>query len=282
MKAGKRAESTQKVAKTELNQNKKNLVLVVIIIITVLLIAWIINMSKRADRTVSVAMYTQDIGKNTPMTEDMFCKYEMNQAEFDKYATEDENGTMKRRIVLWEEVPDALGTFAAYPLHKNTVCMYKDLIFERIDNSDSVMYNFPGKTIVALNIDTSDLDSYKTFIEPGDKINITCISTKTTDVESADGSTSSTVETTVAEPLFNDITVADLINNDGDSILDIYEEYKNKTTYEQAQLDADETFKESVQPASLLVALTPEELDAYYIKLAGDYEFKMSLPQRNK
>ena len=81
--------------------------------------------------------------------------------------------------------------------------------------------------------------------------------------------------------MFNDIMIADLINNAGESILDIYADYNNRTTYEQAQLDLSQTFQDSVEPRTLLVALTPDELDRYYYYLSkSQVEFKMSLPQR--
>ena len=54
-----------------------------------------------------------------------------------------------------------------------------------------------------------------------------------------------------------------------------------RTIYQQAQLDASTTFQQSVEPADLLVALTPEELYRYYYLLKKEnVEFKMSLPQR--
>ena len=81
--------------------------------------------------------------------------------------------------------------------------------------------------------------------------------------------------------MFSDIMVADLINNAGESILDIYADYRDKSVYEQAQLDSSQTFKDSVEPRTLLVALTPEEKERYYYFLSKEnVEFKMSMPQR--
>lgn len=52
------------------------------------------------------------------------------------------------------------------------------------------------------------------------------------------------------------------------------------TVYEQAQMDKDEDFQKSVEPSSLLLALTQEELQEYYKCLNKNCTFKMSLPQR--
>ena len=129
-------------------------------------------------------------------------------------------------------------------------------------------------------------ESFKTFLQPGDRINITAIFSADEKIETDDGYggvSSETVETFREETLFKDIMVADLLNQSGDSILDIYASYNEKTVYQQANLDASETFQQSVTPSSLLVALTPEEEELYYKYLSkSDVEFKVSLPQRTE
>ena len=75
--------------------------------------------------------------------------------------------------------------------------------------------------------------------------------------------------------------MADLINESGQSILDIYSDYAKLSTSEQAQKDADEKFIESTTPDKVIVALTPEEKQRYYYYLAKTgVQFKISLPQR--
>ena len=55
------------------------------------------------------------------------------------------------------------------------------------------------------------------------------------------------------------------------------------TVYQQAALDVDESWQDSVEPSTLLVALTPEEEALYYEYLSkNDIEFHMSLPQRTE
>ena len=83
--------------------------------------------------------------------------------------------------------------------------------------------------------------------------------------------------------IFPDIMLADLLNQQGKSILDIYAAYKNDTVYNQARKDADESFQASVTPETMLVALTPEEEEIYYYYLGkDDIEFRISLPQRTE
>ena len=77
--------------------------------------------------------------------------------------------------------------------------------------------------------------------------------------------------------------VADLLNDKGDSILDLFEQYNSKSVFQQAQLDASDSWQTQTEPDKLLLALTPEEESSYYQYLSkSDVTFKMSLPQRTE
>lgn len=281
MKIGHRAENNR-MARTEVNNQKRNLWLGALIVVCIGLIIWIVMVGKQAERTIAVCMLSQDVYKNQTITSDMLVEYDMLEGEFNKYALVDSNGAKSRRIVLWSERDLLVGAFAAYPLQNNTVAMYDNFITERIDNSDSVLYSFPGKEIVSIEIAEGELEAYKTFLRPGDRINITAIYNIEASADGSNGRNEYSVETTRVEYPFRDVMVADLLNSKGDSILDIYESYNQMTVYEQASMDASEDFQDSVEPASLILALTQDELVEYYRCLGKDCEFKMSLPQRTE
>lgn len=291
MKIGKKRETNTGVdsgviasKKPGRNQSKKSLLLVVVVVITALLITWVYAMGKKATDTVTVVMTSQSIYKNQQITESMLQPYDMVKAEFEKYATVSESGTVTRRILLWDEASMIIGSYAAYPLQANTLAEYRSFYKSKIDNSDSVLYSFPGKEIVSLDIATTDLQTFKTFLEPGDRITITAVYTSEETVKTSDGfggTTTEKVQTYKSEKVFQDIFVADLLNQKGDSILDIYEDYNGRSVSQQAALDASSSFQDSVEPKSLLVALTPEEKELYYYYLSkNDVTFRMSLPQR--
>lgn len=286
---GRRAQSAGgsaglKPGKPSKNQTKKSLYIVVTVVITALLIVWVYSMGRKAEETVQVCMTSQAIYKNQVITESMLQPYDMLKGEFEKFAITESNGTKTRRILLWEERGMILNSFAAYPIQANEYCEYRDFIRSRVDNEDNVLYSFPGKNIVQLSIGIDDLSSFKTFLQPGDRVNISAIYSESEAVVQTDafgGQTTQNVETFKTERVFNDIMIADLLNSSGESILDIYADYNNRTTYQQAQLDASQSFKDSVEPATLLVALTPQEEERYYYYASkGDVEFVMSLPQR--
>ena len=266
------------------NQSKKSLSIIVTVVITALLITWVYSMGRKAEETVQVCMTAQSIYKNQVITESMLQPYDMLKGEFEKFSTVKSNGTKQRRILLWDERQMILNSFAAYPLQANNYCEYRNFIKSRVDNKDNVLYSFPGKDIINLKIGTDDLSAFKTFLQPGDRVNISAIYSQTEVVIEDDGfggQNRTQQETFKTEEVFSDLMIADLLNSKGESILDIYADYNDKTTYQQAQLDASQTFQDAVEPRTLLVALTPEEKERYFYYLSkGSVEFKMSLPQR--
>lgn len=272
------------VGKPSKNQNKKNMYIIVTVLITALLITWVYSMGRKAEETVQVCMTSQSIYKNQVVTESMLQPYDMLKGEFEKFSTVQSDGTKKRRVLLWEERGMIINTFAAYPLQANNYCEYRSFIKSRVDNSDSVLYSFPGKEIVPLEVNSNELQAFKTFLQPGDRVNVTALFSqkeKITEDDGFGGTTTQTVETFRTETVFKDIMIADLINSTGESILDIYADYRDKTVYQQAQLEASQTFQDSVEPKTLLVALSPDELDRYFYYLSkSQVEFRMSLPQR--
>lgn len=284
MKIGKKSEGRVKSSKSEKNNSKKNILLMLVLVVTVVLIFWVYTMGQKAEQTISVVMLAENVYKNEAITESKLKEYKMLVGEFEKYAVDKEDGTKKRRILLWEEKDMIINTFAAYPLQADTVAMYNNFIKSRTDNSDTVLYSFPGKNIITLNVGDSDLTSFKTFLQPGDTINVTAIfsSKEQIYVTDEDGNkTKETVETFREEKVFTDIMVADLLNSQGESILDLYASYNEKTVYQQAKLDTSESWLKSVEPSVMLVALTPEEETRYFQYLSkSDVSFYISLPQR--
>lgn len=272
--------------KPDKNQSKRNMSLLILVALTAVLLIWVYSMGRKAEETVQVIMYAEAIYKNEAITQDKIVPYDMLVGEFEKYAVEQSDGTKKRRILLWEERDQILNTFAAYPLKANTVAEYRDMIRSRVDNSDNVLYSYPGKNIVTLDVGDDDLRAFKTFLQPGDRINVVAIYQETERMDVEDeygGKTTEMVDVFREETVFPDIMLADLLNSRGDSILDIYASYRDKTVYQQAQLDSSDTFQESVTPSTMLVALTPEEEVMYYYYLGKDsVSFRISLPQRTE
>lgn len=286
-KAGNSNMEVGSVSRTpKLNQSKKTGSILVVVAITIGLIAWVISIGNKAEATVAVVQLKEGVYKNQVLTADDVEQYDMLQGEFEKYAIKNDDGTYSRRLVLWDEIGNILGSnpFAAYPLQGGTLLEYRSILSSRIDNSDSVLYSYPGKDIVKLDIGSTDLSTFKTFLQPGDRLNVEALYSDKVTVRVKDAygvESEEEQEVFRTETVFGSIMIADLLNSNGESVLDIYTNYNDLTVTEQAALDSDSDFQESVEPASLLVALTPEEKERYYYyKSKKDVEFTLSLPQR--
>ena len=266
------------------NQVKKSSLAILLIIITAGLIFWVMQMGQKAEETIQVTLLAQNVYKNQLITEDMLKPYDMLVAEYEKYALVSSDGATKRKLLLWSEKDKVVNGFAAYPLMIDTYAEYRNFIKSRVDNTDNALYSFPGKYLVPLTIDGADLDAFKTYLKPGDRLTIEAVFNETISVESVDeyGTVTKTdVDTFKTETVFGDILTADIKNSSGESILDIYANYRELTVWDQAALDASASFKDKTRAQTLVVALTPEEKERYYYYLSkGNIKFKASLPQR--
>lgn len=286
MKMGRNREATGKtrVGRPALNQAKKSSLAIILILITAGIIFWVMQMGQKAERTVPVAMLSQNVYKNQVITEDMFKQYDMLEAEYEKYALVNSSGATQRRILLWDERSKVINGFAAYPLMANTYAEYRNFIKSRIDNNDNALYSFPGKFLTPLEIEGADLEAFKTYLMPGDRLTIEAVyvqSVQTEETNEYGDKINKTIDVFKTETVFGDIMVADIKNSSGDSVLDIYANYRNLPVWDQAKMDASTTFKQSTQAKTLVVALTPEEKERYYYFLSKkEIKFKASLPQR--
>jgi hypothetical protein len=284
MKLFKNKRNENKVYSTSLNKSKNLIPTIAVGAITALVIAWVAITGRKAEETVSVVMVKSPMYKNEVMTEDNMMEYKMIRAEFEKYSIKRDDGTVYQRLLLWKDREKAINTFAAYPIQKETLLETRSLIISRVDNTDSVLYSFPAKEIVELSVGGSELNSFKTFLQPGDRVNVDAIFTERITKQKDDGfggTTTEDVEVSKTEPVFTGIMIADIINGQGQSVLDIYQKYNSATVQEQVALDSSDEFREKTEPKTLLIALTPDEKDRYYQYLSKNGStFRISLPQR--
>lgn len=283
-----KAKSPKVTSKTNVNNHKGSFLIIISLIITVLLCVWVLMLGKKAEASIAVCMSAKDLYKNEQITDlsSQVKSYDMTELEYLKY-TRTEGNTTYRRIVTWDEVNSLSGMYMAYYVPLEHVLEYDMFVKSKVENSDTVLYAYPGKEIVSLQLGTSDLSSFKTFLTTGDRINIECTYTETIRVyEDAENTSSNRdyedVEQFYTVPVFTNIQIADILNSDGDSVLDLKAEYDSLTIFEQASLDADESYQERLEPSTILLALTPQEKREYYKYLSKGGTFRMSLPQRTE
>lgn len=284
MKIGKSKDKGMVASKPKRNASLSVLAIAGVAAVTVAMVVWVQSIGKKAEETVSVIMVNQAVHKNEQLTSDMLKEYAMITAEAEKYA--DPSGGSYSRLIPYSEsnVSAVSGMIAAYAMPQDTLLMTNMLVNDVIDNSDTVLYSYPGKNLITLTAGTGDLTAFKSFLSPGDRINITAIYSEQTTVYKTDENgerVSENVDLFKEENLFTDILLADILNSDGDSILDLYTYYNSLSVYEQVSLNNSEEWADQVSPETLLVALTPEEETRYYQYLSKDnVEFHISLPQR--
>lgn len=277
-------------SKTNVNSHKKSLLIIISLIITVLACIWVLMLGKKAEATVAVCMSAKDLYKNEQITDlnSQIKQYDMTEIEYLKY-TRQEGNAEYRRIIPAYEMGYLQGLYMAYYVPIEHVLEYDMFVTSKIENSDTVLYAYPGKEIVSLQLGTSDLSAFKTFLTTGDRINIECTYTETirvydnTDVNISEVNREyEEVEQFYTVPVFTNIQIADILNSDGDSVLDLKAAYDELTIFEQSALDDDETYQEKLEPSTILLALTPQEKREYYKYLSKGGTFRMSLPQRTE
>ena len=284
MKIGKSKDRGMVSSKPKKNASLSVLAIAGVAVLTIGMVVWVQSIGKKAEQTVSVVMVNQPVHKNEQITSDMLKEYAMISAEAEKYA-DPSGGSYSRLIPYTEDNVSAIsGMIAAYAMPQDTLLMTNMLVSDVIDNSDTVLYSYPGKNLITLTAGTGDLQAFKSFLSPGDRINITAIYSEQTNVFKTDENgerVEDIVDVFKEEDLFTDILLADILNSDGDSILDLYTYYNSLSVYDQIELSNTEDWKDQITPETLLVALTPEEETRYYQYLSKDnVEFHISLPQR--
>lgn len=236
--------------------------------------------SAETRKTITVVRLKNDtpISANALITEDMVEAYDMYYKEYEQYGTmKFSDGTTRSTIVRWSDRDAVLGKrYAAYYLRGGTILFWDSTLSDQT-RKNSYLYSMDGEL---LNIQMNTVNDFGDMVVPGDTLNIRATYTTTiynlpTETEyiysSETGATgNSGVEFERNDMLFSEVSILDMLNSAGNSIFDIYYDYISKTKQEQAALLADDGFLQSVQPASILLECTAEEVERYmYLQSKG-------------
>lgn len=236
--------------------------------------------SAETRKTITVVRLKNDtpISANALITEDMVEAYDMYYKEYEQYGTmKFSDGTTRSTIVRWSDRDAVLGKrYVAYYLRGGTILFWDSTLSDQT-RKNSYLYSMDGEL---LNIQMNTVNDFGDMVVPGDTLNIRATYTTTiynlpTETEyiysSETGATgNSGVEFERNDMLFSEVSILDMLNSAGNSIFDIYYDYISKTKQEQAALLADDGFLQSVQPASILLECTAEEVERYmYLQSKG-------------
>ena len=242
--------------------------LLVIAVIGVIGINWWTSRDMRD--TVEVAVFKTNVAQNAYISSSMIDKMEMTTADYKRAAiVKMSDGTERRQIVLYSDAAKALvGKYAANYVRMNTP-IYYDAITTEYTKAKSYLYQMDGTELLKIDVDPKQFGD---IIVPGDKLNIRItydeatykIISETDYLQLSDeeklGLQGSSTKT---ELMFSEVTILDMLNAEGSSIFDKYYALMSLPESEQRKKIADSSFSKSIEPKSVLIAVTPEEAERY-------------------
>ena len=274
------------------NQSRaRNRILGILIALIVVMIITIATAAASAEsrKTIAVVRLKDDISANALITDDMLEVYDMYYKEYAQYGTmKFSDGTTRSTIVTWNMRDKVVGQrYAAYYLRGNTVLFWDSTIKDQT-RKNSYLYSMSGEL---LNIQMTTTEDFGDMVVPGDSLNIYATYTETNydlpseeqykyQMESGSAQGTSGVEQTKTELMFSEVQILDMLNGNGQSIFDIYYEYISKTKAEQQALLSDDSFLQNVQPASILLEVTSEEVERYMKLQSLGASYQMTLLPR--
>lgn len=227
------------------------------------------------------------ISANSLITDDMLEAYDMYYKEFQQYGTmKFSDGSTRSTIVRWNDKDLVVGKrYAAYYMRGGTVLFWDSTISDQT-RKNSYLYSMSGEL---LNIQMTTTQDFGDMVVPGDTLNVRATYTAKVynlpteqeyKLSSTNGTTTDGVDVTKTDSLFSEVTILDMLNSSGNSIFDIYYQYIAATKAEQQAMLNDDSFLQSVQPASILVECTAEEVEHYMKLQAAGASYQMTLLPR--
>lgn len=242
-----------------------------------------------AKKTITVCRIKQDapLSANAMIKESMIEPYEMYYKEFKQYGTvKFSDGSTRSTIIRWSDrdlVTDK--RYAAYYMRQGTV-LFWDATLKDQTRKNSYLYSMDGEL---LNIKMTTTDDFGDMVVPGDSLNIRASYDKVNyDLPSEEqymlsektGASNEPITMKVVEPLFSEVQVLDMLNSDGESIFDIYYEYISMSKAQQAEALASEEFLSSVEPESILLECTAEEVEHFMSLQSSSPQYQVTLLPR--
>lgn len=241
--------------------------LLVIAVIGIIVINWWTSRDMRD--TVEVAVFKSNVAQNAYISGSMIDKMEMTTADYKRAAiVKMSDGTERRQIVLYNDAKNLIGKYAANYIRRNTP-IYYDAITTEYTKANSYLYQMDGTELLKIDVDPKQFGD---ILVPGDKLNIRItydeasykIISETDYLQlSEDERAGLQGVVTKTELMFSEVTVLDMLNSDGESIFDKYYALMSLPESQQRSQIADSKFAKSIEPKSVLIAVTPEEAERY-------------------
>lgn len=192
----------------------------------------------------------------------------MTRAEFNSRGTyKSASGQVKSAVVLASDMDTiADKAYASYFLRHGTP-IYWDSLSKETPKKYSYLYKMDGE-LLYVDIDAGE---FGRMLVPGDHINVRIsyeeelykLNTVEEYTAMKESGVSPQTTANVQSKLFNDVSVMDILNKDGESIFDLYYELLALPKAQQQKMIDSEDFLKRVEPVKILLQVTPEEADFY-------------------
>lgn len=263
------------------NYSRSRNIILLLVSVVVIVIAVNIVSSLQLRKTISVVSLNSSVVQGGLITMDNMSELVMTNADYERLGIDE--ASKKRQIVLWEEREALVNKYASYYIRRGTP-VYLDSISTDSSKQYSYLYNMDGELLkISMSADTFGL-----MLVPGDHINVRAayseaIYTLPTENElilqqQTGISPQSSVKKQIL--LFNNVAVLDILNKAGESIYDKYYEVLAMPKSKQAEVLNSEDFRDAVEPAEILLNVTPEEADRYMSIQANGPTYMMTLLPR--
>lgn len=217
--------------------------------------------------TVEIVKLKSSVSQDGRVTEENMYSDKMVKAEYEKqgiYTLAD--GTKRRSIVLWEDRRRITEAYASYYVRQDTP-LYWDSLSKESPKQYSYLYKMDGE-LAKVDLDAQEFGK---MLVPGDKINVRASYEEQSFVLPTEKEfmmqqqTGIQAQTTIKRQvmLFNSATVLDMLNQNGESIFDLYYQLLALPKAEQNKQVASDEFKERVKASKILLNVTAEEADRY-------------------
>lgn len=283
-KKGKQPKVKKEKLKNVSNNSKRNSVIAVLglVIVGVLVANVMSTMAMR--QTVDIAVLRSAVPQDGIVRTDNMVKVSMSKEEYERQGIVTlSDGTQRKAIVLWDEASKINNTYASYYIRENTP-IYWDAIGNETPKQYSYLYNMDGELLKI----SMDANTFGKMIVPGDHINVRAAYSEedytlpTEEEYLLQMQTGIKPKTSVDRQilLFNNVAILDMLNSAGESIFDKYYELLSLPKDKQLEMVQSEEFISAVQPAEILLNVTPEEADRYMSIQANGPTYMMTLLPR--
>lgn len=232
---------------------KKILALLFSIAVIVVSFIFLNNANEAAKDTVEVLKVNQTGGipAYVVLADKQIKKYSIIRKEY----TDD--------MILAEDLPSVTNQYTKYYLRDGSI-LYKDQLMEEKPLQNEWLYEL-GEEHEVLTLPYNFLEAGGDILMPGDKVRIRVsyeqeVSDSSGNPNASYGATRTQMKT---EVLFDSIEVRDMLNSSSHSIYEVYKEVLKLSEEKRQEVMKSNDFLKSIQPRSLLLEGTREQIDKF-------------------